>query len=194
MTDIPPDEGSGSGSGSSLPLPVLLVAGISTLIAVLVSAMSIYLHLKNYLKPSLQRRVPWHLPSGHIDIRSQNGYTNNDHGSNIRDIVSHLSFFSRGCICHWCGSRYIWGTVPFEFQWFVKLKCGRHLWFIAFLFCSSPTWEASALFSSFYTDAHQRILYSLSVCLKGRSTSVTRTRSCFWNEVSSVSIWRLHLL
>jgi hypothetical protein len=48
-------EDTGSGSGSSLPLLVLLVAGISTFVAVLVSAMSIYLHLKNYLKPSLQR-------------------------------------------------------------------------------------------------------------------------------------------
>jgi hypothetical protein len=56
------EEGSGSGSGSSLPLAVLLVAGISTFIAVIVSAMSIYLHLKNYLKPSLQRCVPCHQP------------------------------------------------------------------------------------------------------------------------------------
>lgn len=53
MTDAEQDRN--SGSGSSLPVAVLLVAGISTVIAVLVSAMSIYLHLKNYLKPSLQR-------------------------------------------------------------------------------------------------------------------------------------------
>ncbi|KXN91587.1 hypothetical protein AN958_00380 [Leucoagaricus sp. SymC.cos] len=47
----------GSGSGSRLPTPVLLFAGISTLIAVLVSTMSIILQLKNYRKPVLQRMV-----------------------------------------------------------------------------------------------------------------------------------------
>ncbi|KAF8621266.1 hypothetical protein AX15_007926 [Amanita polypyramis BW_CC] len=47
----------GSGSGSSLPVPVLVLAGVCTLVAVLVSAMSIYLQLKNYRKPLLQRMV-----------------------------------------------------------------------------------------------------------------------------------------
>ena len=47
----------GGGSGSALPFPVLLVAGICTLIATFVSAMSILLHLKNYRKPHLQRYV-----------------------------------------------------------------------------------------------------------------------------------------
>lgn len=47
----------GSGAGSSLPTPVLVLAGVSSLIAVLVSAMSVYLQLKNYRKPSLQRCV-----------------------------------------------------------------------------------------------------------------------------------------
>ncbi|KAI0711759.1 organic solute transporter Ostalpha-domain-containing protein [Earliella scabrosa] len=47
----------GGGSGSALPFPVLLVAGICTLIATFVSAMSILLHLKNYRKPHLQRQV-----------------------------------------------------------------------------------------------------------------------------------------
>ena len=61
--------GNGSGSGSSLPLLVLLVAGISTLVAVLVSAMSIYLHLKNYLKPSLQRYASSHCLADHADVR-----------------------------------------------------------------------------------------------------------------------------
>lgn len=45
----------GSGAGSSLPLVVLVLSGVSTLVAVLVSAMSIYLQLKNYRKPVLQR-------------------------------------------------------------------------------------------------------------------------------------------
>jgi hypothetical protein len=45
----------GSGAGSRLPLPVLVLAGLSTLVAVLVSGMSIFLHLKNYRKPVLQR-------------------------------------------------------------------------------------------------------------------------------------------
>ena len=45
----------GSGSGSRLPTAVLLLSGISTLVAVLVSTMSILLQLKSYRKPVLQR-------------------------------------------------------------------------------------------------------------------------------------------
>lgn len=45
----------GSGAGSRLPTPLLVVAGVSALVAVLVSTMSITLHLRNYRKPSLQR-------------------------------------------------------------------------------------------------------------------------------------------
>ncbi|KAG7447667.1 DUF300-domain-containing protein [Guyanagaster necrorhizus] len=45
------------GAGSRLPTVVLVVAGVSTVIAVLVSAMSIYLQLKNYRRPVLQRMV-----------------------------------------------------------------------------------------------------------------------------------------
>ncbi|GLB40871.1 putative organic solute transporter Ostalpha [Lyophyllum shimeji] len=45
------------GAGSRLPTAVLLSAGISTLVAVVVSAISIYLQLKNYRKPILQRMV-----------------------------------------------------------------------------------------------------------------------------------------
>jgi hypothetical protein len=45
----------GSGAGSHLPTSVLAIAGLSTLVAVLVSAMSIHLQLKNYRKPILQR-------------------------------------------------------------------------------------------------------------------------------------------
>jgi hypothetical protein len=54
---ISPDltDGHGAGSGSGLPLPVLLLAGISTLIAVTVSGLSIWLQLRNYRKPLLQR-------------------------------------------------------------------------------------------------------------------------------------------
>ncbi|RXW22411.1 hypothetical protein EST38_g3444 [Candolleomyces aberdarensis] len=43
--------------GSKLPAPIILLAGISTIVAVVVSAWSIYLQLKNYRKPSLQRMV-----------------------------------------------------------------------------------------------------------------------------------------
>ncbi|KAJ2916683.1 hypothetical protein MD484_g3743, partial [Candolleomyces efflorescens] len=43
--------------GSKLPTAIILVAGISTIVAVAVSAWSIYLQLKNYRKPSLQRMV-----------------------------------------------------------------------------------------------------------------------------------------
>jgi len=45
----------GSGAGSGLPGVVLFLAALSTLIAVLISAMSIHLQLKNYRKPVLQR-------------------------------------------------------------------------------------------------------------------------------------------
>ncbi|KAF8335120.1 DUF300 domain-containing protein [Amanita rubescens] len=47
----------GSGSGSSLPVPVLILAGVCTFVAVLVSAVSILLQLRNYRKPLLQRMV-----------------------------------------------------------------------------------------------------------------------------------------
>ncbi|KAF8125410.1 DUF300 domain-containing protein [Boletus edulis] len=52
-----PDIRLGHGSGSSLPLPVLELAGISTVVAVVVSGISISLHLRNYRKPLLQRMV-----------------------------------------------------------------------------------------------------------------------------------------
>lgn len=45
----------GSGAGSALNPILLTFAGVSTLVATAVSAMSIYLHLKNYRKPYLQR-------------------------------------------------------------------------------------------------------------------------------------------
>lgn len=50
-----PDIQLGHGSGSSLPLPVLALAGVSTLVAVVVSGISIWLQLTNYRKPLLQR-------------------------------------------------------------------------------------------------------------------------------------------
>ncbi|KAI0916543.1 hypothetical protein AcV5_010451 [Taiwanofungus camphoratus] len=56
-SEVPSKPRLGSGSGSALPFPVLLLSGISTVIATLVSAMTIYLHLKNYRKPILQRQV-----------------------------------------------------------------------------------------------------------------------------------------
>lgn len=50
-----PDIDLGHGSGSSLPFPVLALAGISTIVAVTVSGVSIWLQLRNYRKPLLQR-------------------------------------------------------------------------------------------------------------------------------------------
>ncbi|KIK63485.1 hypothetical protein GYMLUDRAFT_57673 [Collybiopsis luxurians FD-317 M1] len=47
----------GDGAGSRLPLAVLILAGLSTLFAVVISATSIFLQLKNYRKPYLQRMV-----------------------------------------------------------------------------------------------------------------------------------------
>lgn len=45
----------GTGSGSSLDPVILLCAGVATLVATAVTATSIWLHLKNYRKPVLQR-------------------------------------------------------------------------------------------------------------------------------------------
>ncbi|KAJ7195993.1 DUF300 domain-containing protein [Mycena rebaudengoi] len=45
------------GAGAKLPTSVLTVSGLCTLVAVVVSGMSIYLQLKNYRKPALQRMV-----------------------------------------------------------------------------------------------------------------------------------------
>ena len=49
------DDTLGGGSGNALPVPVLVFSGICTAVATVVSVMSIYLHLKNYRKPTLQR-------------------------------------------------------------------------------------------------------------------------------------------
>ncbi|PPR00678.1 hypothetical protein CVT24_000966 [Panaeolus cyanescens] len=48
---------SGSGARSRLPIPILVIAGLSTFIAVAVSLWSILLQLRNYRKPALQRMV-----------------------------------------------------------------------------------------------------------------------------------------
>lgn len=45
----------GGGAGSQLPGTVLWLSGASTVVAVLVSAGSIWMQLKNYRKPLLQR-------------------------------------------------------------------------------------------------------------------------------------------
>jgi hypothetical protein len=45
----------GDGAGSRLPIAVLALAGISALFAVAISATGIFLQLKNYRKPYLQR-------------------------------------------------------------------------------------------------------------------------------------------
>lgn len=54
-----PDLGLGHGSGSRLPLPILELAGVSTIVAVVVSGISIWLQLRNYRKPLLQRCAPF---------------------------------------------------------------------------------------------------------------------------------------
>ncbi|KAG9019517.1 hypothetical protein FRB90_001179 [Tulasnella sp. 427] len=55
-TSPPPTE-SDHGSGSSLSPEILLTSGIATLVACVVTATSIWLQLKNYRKPVLQRMV-----------------------------------------------------------------------------------------------------------------------------------------
>jgi hypothetical protein len=45
----------GTGSGSALDPAILRVAVVATFVATLVSSTSIFLHLKNYRKPMLQR-------------------------------------------------------------------------------------------------------------------------------------------
>ncbi|KAJ3771738.1 DUF300 domain-containing protein [Lentinula raphanica] len=47
----------GDGAGSRLPILVLVLAGLSTVTAVVISATGIFLQLKNYRKPYLQRMV-----------------------------------------------------------------------------------------------------------------------------------------
>ena len=54
----------GSGTVSRLPTAVLAVSGVCTVVAVLVSMMSIHLHLRNYRKPALQRCVGVHFILG----------------------------------------------------------------------------------------------------------------------------------
>ena len=45
----------GTGSGSALDPAILRVAVVATFVATLVSSTSIFMHLKNYRKPMLQR-------------------------------------------------------------------------------------------------------------------------------------------
>lgn len=105
----------GSGAGSGLPLAVLVLSGLSTLVAVLVSAMSIYLHLKNYRKPILQRFASLQSSSlcvwgGGMLILVQNGHTNHGHGPYLRGFVSHFVVFVGGCLRDRCNKGYIRGT------------------------------------------------------------------------------------
>jgi hypothetical protein len=51
----PPDHG--SGSGSALNPIILITAGISALVATVIATFSIWLQLKNYRRPILQRYV-----------------------------------------------------------------------------------------------------------------------------------------
>lgn len=45
----------GTGSGSALDPSILRVAVVATIVATVVSSTSIFMHLKNYRKPMLQR-------------------------------------------------------------------------------------------------------------------------------------------
>ena len=105
----------GSGSGSSLPLPVLVVSGICTVFAVLVSGMSIFLHLKNYRKPLLQRWVALirvtELNSLLI-IQIQDGYKNHAHGTYIRYIVPYIVVFIERSFRDRCYSGYLRSSLP----------------------------------------------------------------------------------
>jgi hypothetical protein len=58
MLGILPGSGHGPGSGSALGPAILISAGLATLVATGVSAVSIFLHIKNYRKPVLQRCAP----------------------------------------------------------------------------------------------------------------------------------------
>jgi hypothetical protein len=102
MTD-PDDIDMGSGAGSGLPAVVLVLAGMCTVFAVFVSAMSIHLQLKNYRKPVLQRSVFSFSWSSSLNLNCtvlQNGCTNHGHGPNLRSIFSYSIIFSRGGIRH----------------------------------------------------------------------------------------------
>lgn len=59
MTTFMDEDESSPGSGSSLPSTILILAGLSTGFSVAVSIVSVHSHLKNYLKPALQRCVHW---------------------------------------------------------------------------------------------------------------------------------------
>lgn len=111
----------GSGSGSSLPLPVLLLSGISTLVATVVSVTSIFLHIRNYRKPRLQRYVSVWSHVTLITCESQNGHPNHAHGPFIRHRVPHISVFARGSILHRRSTRHLRGT---SLQ-LLLLCCGR---------------------------------------------------------------------
>ena len=99
----------GGGSGSALPFPVLLVAGICTLIATFVSAMSILLHLKNYRKPHLQRYVSSLVPKCRPDnsIPMQTSYTNHAHGPALRSRIFHIIILPRGSVLYRCCTRHL---------------------------------------------------------------------------------------
>ena len=97
----------GPGAGSALNPILLAFAGLSTLIATVVSATSIYLHLKNYRKPQLQRYAMFPMtfcpfPSAHAPRRLQNGYSNHVDGSYIRRRVSYRIIFSGSRFRHRC--------------------------------------------------------------------------------------------
>jgi len=55
VLDSTPDRG--SGSGSALNPAILITAGISALVATVLATFSIWLQLKNYRRPILQRYV-----------------------------------------------------------------------------------------------------------------------------------------
>jgi hypothetical protein len=94
------DLGLGHGSGSRLPLPVLEVAGISTIVAVIVSGISIWLQLRNYRKPLLQRCASFVRTPTALMLPFQHGRAHHGHGTNIRSGVLDFALLLGGSLLH----------------------------------------------------------------------------------------------
>jgi hypothetical protein len=90
-----------SGAGSRLPTSLLVVAGMSALVAVLVSTVSILLHLRNYRKPALQRWVVCYRLSSMEELMSfQNGCPYHGHGTYVCDSIADIVILGRGSVLH----------------------------------------------------------------------------------------------
>ena len=135
-----------SGAGSRLPTVVLSLAGVSTLVAVFVSMMSIMLQLRNYRKPALQRYFS-RLVCHNIDpLRvCQIGCTNYDNGASVRDIVAYIFVFIGSCVCNWRNKGYIRGGSPTYYVFHSKNVSGSNIdlvfllrWLVVWIFIFRP--------------------------------------------------------